>query len=166
MPKMPESNELDLSSLYGLSVEEPKMTRLASSSKLKLADNLKRFQKIGFDLFRDSESEFIWKLVKDSETGEEFITRTASLDPLFTRAEHWSAEVESSKSSISLIYKGHSIKAFKKAELNLDEENTEEWRRFLVDQVATDPTFLSKVVATLSPERKKYIITKFPELMK
>jgi hypothetical protein len=164
MPRLPELNQLDLDSLHDLTT--PKMTRTASISRLKVADNPKRFHKIGFDLYRDNESEFVWKLEVDAESGEEFIVRTASVDSLYAKARNWSTEIDSSKSSISLIYKGHSLKAFKKAEINFDDNNIDEWRHFLIDQIANDPTFLTKVLATLSEDRRRYIFAQFPELTK
>lgn len=165
MPRREQPN-LDLSKLYELSVDQPKMKKEASSYRVKYAENKTRFSKIGFDLFRDTESEFIWKLEKDSETGEEYIIRTASVDPLFSSSNSWSTQVDSGKSAITLIYKGHAIKAFKKAEVQFDENNVEEWRRFLVDKITTDPTFLTKVLSGLSEERKNYIFGKHPELKK
>ena len=165
MPRRGQS-DLDLSKLYELSVDQPKMQKQASSHRVKFAENKGRFSKIGFDLFRETESEFIWKLEKDSETGEEYIVRTASVDPQFKAANNWSTQVDSGKGAITLIYRGHAIKAFKKAEIQFDENNVDEWRRFLVDKISTDPSFLTKILAGLSDERKNYIFGKYPELKK
>jgi len=161
-----EQPDLDLSKLYELSVDQPKMQKQASSHRVKFAESKSRFSKIAFDLFRDSESEFIWKLEKDSETGEEYIIRTASVDPQFKTSKNWSTQVDSGKSAITLVYKGHAIKAFKKAEVQFDDKNVDEWRRFLVDKISTDPSFLTKILAGFSDERKSYIFGKYPELKK
>lgn len=165
MPRL-TTPDLDLNALYELAVEQPKITKQASSGKLKFAQNQKRFAKIGFDLFRDSESEFIWKLEKDSETGEEYIIRTANVDPLYSSSNSWSAQVDSGKTAITLVYRGHAVKAFKKADLDLQDNNVEEWRRFLVDKITTDPTFLNKVLTNVGESRRRYILGKFPELGK
>ncbi len=165
MPRL-TTPDLDLNGLYELAVDQPKMTKQASSHKLKFADNNVRFERIGFDLFRDSESEFIWKLEKDSESGEEYIVRTANLDPRFKSSESWSSAIDSGKTAITLVYKGHAVKAFKKAELEFGNENVEEWRRFLVDKITSDPTFLNKVLTNVGDSRRKYILGKFPELGK
>lgn len=166
MPKLPDFTELDLDSLYQVAVEQPKMTKEASSSKIKLSDSKGRFTKVAFDLYKDNQSEFIWRLEKDSETGEEFIVRTASKNHLYKSAENWITAIDSNKSAITLVYRGHSIKAFKKAELNFEDETIEDWRSFLVDKIATDPTFLNKVLASVSKERRDYLVQKFPELVK
>ena len=163
MPRQ-RTPDLDLSRLYEMSVEQPKMTKEASSQKLKFADHQKRFAKIGFDLYRDNESEFIWKLEKDSESGDEFIIRTAAKDPAFRMRSGWTAVASSNNSSITLAYKGHAIKAFKKADLNFNDEDVEEWRRFLVDKITTDPAFLNKVLANVGEARRDHIFGKFPEL--
>lgn len=165
MPRR-EGSDLDLSALYDISIDQPKMKKEASSHRVKLAGNESRFSRIGFDLFRDTESEFIWKLEKDSETGEEYIMRTASVDSRFKTVSNWRTEVDSTKSAITLVYKSHAVKAFKKAELSFDEGNVEDWRRFLVDKIATDPTFLTKILAGLSDDRRSYIFGKYPELKK
>lgn len=162
MPKL-NDNELELSGLYSLATDS-KLTKQASSNKIKLAENKNRFTRIGFDLFRDSESDFIWKLEKDSESGEEYIIRTASKDSLYKSTQGWSTQVPYSKDSIVLVYKGHAIKNFKKADINFTDQNIEDWRRYLVDKLATDPNFLKEVVASIDPERKNFIISKFPEL--
>ena len=165
MPRL-TTPDLDLSSLYELSVEEPKMTKQASATKLKLAENSQRFTKIGFDLFRDSESDFIWKLEADVETGEEYIIRTASVDERFQSSDAWSAQADKKKTAITLVYKGHAIKAFKKAELNFKDNNVEDWRKYLVDKITSDPSFLGQVLEHVGESRKKYILGKFPELGK
>lgn len=165
MPRR-ESLDLDLQHLHDLAVNKEKLTKQASSNRLKFAENQERFERVGFDLFRDAESEFIWKLEKDSETGEEYIIRTASVDPQYKTSSNWRAELDSNKTAVTLIYKGHAIKAFKKADLNLNEENAEQWRRYLVDKVTTDPTFLNKVLTQVGNSRKKFILGKFPELTK
>lgn len=171
MPRL-TTPDLDLSQLHELAVEQPKMTKQASSGRLKLADNSARFTKIAFDLFRDSESEFVWKLEKDSDTGEEFIIRTASVDPLYKASQEWSAAVNTNNTAITLVYRGHAIKAFKKSAsaddggIPLTEDNSEDWRRFLVDKISSDPTFLNKVLSQVGDSRKKYILGKFPELGK
>lgn len=161
-----ETLDLDLSKLYTIAVEKPTMTKQASATRLKYAGNEQRFSRVGFDLFRETESEYIWKLEKDSESGEEFIYRTAAVDSRFKSNQNWSTEVDSGKSAITLVYKGQSIKAFKKAELQFDEANVEDWRRFLVDKITTDPSFLNKILANLGDERRKYILGQHPELTK
>jgi hypothetical protein len=161
-----ETLDLDLAQLHSLAVEKPAMVKQASASRLKYAGNEQRFSRIAFDLFRDVETEFIWKLEKDSETGEDFIIRTASVDPRFKSSQNWATEIDSGKKAITLVYKGQAIKAFKKAELNFDDSNVEEWRRFLVDKITTDPSFLTKVLANLGEERRKYILGQYPELAK
>jgi len=160
-PKIPD---LDLSGLYKMSVEQPKMIKEASSLKLKYADHSTRFAKIGFDLYRDNDSEFIWKLEKDSETGDEFIVRTANKDPLFKTSKGWTSVASSNNSAITLAYNGQAIKAFKKAELEYTDDNVDDWRRFLVDKITTDPSFLNKVLTQVGESRRKHILGKFPEL--
>ena len=163
MPR-PKTPDLDLSSLYEMSVEQPKMTKEASSFRLKFAEHQTRFARIGFDLYRDNDSEFIWKLEKDSETGDEFIIRTAAKDPAFKARKGWTSVASSGNASITLAYNGHAIKAFKKAELEYDDNNVDEWRRFLVDKITTDPQFLNKVLTQVGESRRKHILGKFPEL--
>lgn len=164
MPRQ-STPDLDLSKLHELAVEKPQMTKTASSGRLKFAEHNERFSKIGFDLFRDSESEFIWKLEKDSETGEEFIIRTANKDS-YNNSQSWSAEVNQAKSAITLIYRGHAVKQFKKADVGFSEDSVEEWRRYLVDKITTDPSFLNKVITQVGESRRKFIFAKFPELKK
>jgi hypothetical protein len=167
MPR-PHEPDLDLSKLYELSVEQPTLVKQASANKVrvKYAGNENRFRRIGFDLFKDNDSEFVWKLEKDSESGEEFITRTAQVYSLYKGTQSWSTEIDSSKNAITLIYKGHALKAFKKADLQFDESNVEDWRKFLVDKISTDPSFLTKVLSGLSEDRKRYLFAKYPELTK
>jgi len=166
MPKLPDFTELDLDSLYQVAIEQPKMIKEAGSDRIKFSESKGRFTKVAFDLYKDNQSEFIWRLEKDSETGEEFIIRTASKNPHYKIANNWTTAVDSAKNSITLVYKGHSIKLFKKTELSFDETSIEDWRAFLVDKIATDPTFLNKVLASVSEERKHYLVQKFPELTK
>jgi len=166
MPRSPEQTNLDLDTLYGMSVEQPQMIKEASSQRLKFAENKDRFSRIGFDLFRDNESEFIWKLEKDSESGEEFIIRTASIDPQHPKTKTWSTEVDSKKQSITLIYKGHAIKSFKKADLKFTDDNVEQWRKFILDKIDTDPAFVENVVANMSDQRRKFVAGICPELLK
>lgn len=163
MPKLNDT-ELELSSLYNLTTQNTTLIKQASSHRIKFAESKDRFTKIGFDLFRDAESEFIWKLEKDSETGEEYIVRTASKDSLFQTSQGWGTQVSRNKDSIVLVYKGHAIKNFKKADINFTDENIEDWRRFLVDKLATDPNFLKEVVASIDPDRHQFLLKKFPEL--
>jgi hypothetical protein len=163
MPR-PSNPDLDLQDLYDLAVDQPSLVKTASSGRLKFAENASRFSRIGFDLFRDTQSEFIWKLEKDSETGEEFIIRTASVDPI-KKSSAWQALADSSKTSIVLTYKGHPVTAFKKAELQFDESNIDQWRQYLVDKITTDPTFLNKVLVQAGDTRKRQVLGKFPELL-
>lgn len=166
MPRRHEGTNLDLGALFEMSVDQPKMVKEASTSRLKFADTGERFKKIALDLYRDSESEFIWKLEKDSETGEEFIMRTASVDPQHVKKADWTAEIDTNKKSITVAYKGQAIKAFKKAELNFTDETVEDWRNFILKKLNTDEEFGNKVVANLSDQRKRYIVGKYPELQK
>ena len=165
MPRRTDPN-LELDQLYSLAVEEPTMVKQASSNRLKFAENQERFSNIGFGLFRDNDSEFLWTLEKDSETGEEFIVRTAQVDPRFQRGGAWAALADSDNKAITLVYRGHAIKAFKKAELNFNEANVDEWRQYLVDKIQTDPTFVGKVLDRVGESRRKFLIGKFPELLK
>ena len=158
--------DLDLSTLYDLSVEQPTLTKQASSHRLKFADHPQRFVRAAFDLFRDNNSEFLWRLEKDSETGEEFIVRTAMTDPVYTSSPGWSAECDSNKIAITLIYKGHAVRAFKKADLNFTNENVDEWRKYLLDKISTDPAFVKQIVQSMSSPRKKILEGKCPELFK
>lgn len=165
MPRL-NAPDLDLDKLYEISIDAPQQIKLASSGRLKFAENQKRFSNIGFDLFRDSESEFIWKLEKDADSGEEYIMRTASIDPAYKQANNWQAYVDSNKSAITLVYKGQAIKAFKKASLQFGEENVEDWRRYLIDKISSDPSFLSEVLAQVGENRRRLILAQFPELGK
>lgn len=164
MPRI-TTPDLDLNKLYEMT-NETTMQKQASSNKLKLAENQARFTKIAFDLFRDTETEFVWKLEKDSETGDEYIIRTAEIDPLYKNSNEWSTQMDSEKTTITLVYKGNAIKAFKKADVQFNDENVDEWRRFLIDKIQTDPSFLKNVTSQLGENRRKYIFSKFPELNK
>lgn len=158
--------ELDLEKLYDLSVDQPKMVKEASSAKLKLAEHKGRFVHAGFDMFRDTQSEYIWKLEKDPDTGEEFIIRTASIDPVYQQTNNWSAEPDAGKKAITLLYKGHAIKAFKKADLAFSEDNIEDWRRFLLDKISSDPSFLKHILQDLGDQKRKLLASKCPDLFK
>ena len=159
-------SQLELNKLYDLTTQNSGLRKTASSNMIKLTESKDRFTRVAFDLFRDSQSEFIWKLEKDSETGEEYIIRTASKDPLYKSSQGWTAHVSGSKDSITLVYKSHAIKSFKKAEIEFSNENIEDWRRFLVDKIGTDPNFLKNVLASVDQERLNHIVSKFPELLK
>jgi len=161
MPRLDAPN-LDLEKLYDLSVEQP--MKKTASHRIKLSDSQDRFTKVAFDLFRDSQSEFIWKLEKDSETGDEYIIRTAEIDPIYRKAQNWSTEVDQKKTIIALVYKGHAITSFKKADLQIEETDVNEWRQYLIDKIQTDPSFLKNVLSQVGENRRNYILGKFPEL--
>lgn len=163
MPRQ-DTPDLDLAALYELSVEQPVMVKQASSHRLKYAEHIKRFGRAAFDLFRDNESEYLWRLEKDSESGEEFIVRTAMVDPVFKTSPGWSAEYDSNRTAITLMYKGNAVRAFKKADLNFDDANIDDWRRYLLDKISTDPTFLKQVVEAVSSPRKRMLEGRCPEL--
>jgi hypothetical protein len=155
-----ENPNLDLEKLYNLtSGDDSKKI----PSKFKLAENKSRFTKIAFDLFRDSETEFVWRLEKDSETGEEYIIRTAQVISK-PSSPHWTTEVDNQKTAITLVYKGCTIGQFKKAQLQYTEDNVDDWRKFIVEKISEDPTFLQKVLANISDERRRYIYNTYPEL--
>jgi flavin-dependent dehydrogenase len=130
------------------------------------AEHKDRFEKAGFDIYRDKQSEFVWRLEVDAESGQEFIIRTASIDPLYQIAPEWSAEVNAGKTAITLLYKGHAVRAFKKADLQFDEQNVEDWRRFLLDKISNDPSFLKQVVQDMGDQRRTLLASKCPELFK
>lgn len=163
---MPRSKtpDLDLSKLYEMSCEQPKMVKEASSTRLKFADNKQRFEHVGFDLYRDNNSEFIWKLEHDADTGEEFIVRTATVDPIYQQSTEWSAEADAGKNAITLLYRGNAVKAFKKAELDFNDDNIEDWRRFLLDKISTDPSFLKNIVESFSQQKRQVLAARCPEL--
>jgi len=160
----PKNPDLDLTKLFDLAIDQPKMIKQASSQKLKFEENKTRFTHAGFDLYRDKQSEFIWKIETDASTGEEFIIRTASVDPLYRIAQDWSAEADAGKNAITLLYKGNAIKAFKKADLNFNDNNIEDWRSFLLDKVSTDPSFLKSIVEAISNQKRTLLASKCPEL--
>jgi len=160
MPR-PENPNLDLSQLYSLIAQDSQEN---TQERLKFAEHSKRFARAAFDLFRDNNSEFLWRLEKDADSGEEFIVRTAMVDPTFRTAANWSAECDSAKTAITLLYKGHAVRAFKKAELQFNEDSVDQWRKYLLDRISTDPSFLKQVVQNVSNSRKKLLQGSCPEL--
>lgn len=164
MPRLTDP-DLDLNSLFEISVEQPKMKKEASASKLKFAEHKDKFAHVGFDLYSNDSNE-IWKLETDAASGEEFIIRTAQYDTTFKASRVWTAELNQNKTAITLAYKGTAIKAFKKAEVQFDDENADDWRKFLVDKIKTDPSFVETVLAEVGSNRRDYILGKFPELKK
>lgn len=165
MPR-PTTPDLDLDKLYDLAVESPNLTKQASSQRLLFAENKDRFEKAGFDLYRDKQSEFVWRLEVDAESGQEFIVRTASTDPLYQIAPDWSAEVNAGKTAITLLYKGLAVRAFKQTDLQFDDQNVEDWRRFLLDKISNDPSFLKEVVQNVGEHKRLLLASKCPELFK
>lgn len=148
--------DLDLSDLYNLVQKD----KVASLTRLKFAEFKDNFEKVAFDLYKD-QNNVIWKLEVDADSGEEFIIRTAE-----TSNQFWSTELSLDKNTINLIYKGTAIRAFKKAELNYDDENVEEWRSFLIEKIQTDPKFLDQVCANIGQNRKQVLAKIHPELFK
>lgn len=146
--------DLDLEQLHKLST----MTKVANSTRLKFAECKDNFEKVAFDLYKDT-SGIIWKLEKDADTGEEFIIRTAEM-----ARSAWQAEINMTRDAINLLYKGTALASFKKADINFDDENIEDWRDFLLQKVQQEPEFLTEVVAQIGENRRKVIAQIHPEL--
>lgn len=145
---------LDLEPLHQLT----QMVKTAGATRLKFAEYKDNFEKVAFDLFKDT-SGIIWKLEKDADSGEEFIVRTAE-----KVRSSWSAEINMAKDAINLLYKGTALGVFKKADLEFTDENVEEWRDFLLQKVQAEPEFLTEIIAQIGPNRRKVIASTHPEL--
>ncbi len=164
MPRR-EPEELDLSVLYDATIGKQKIDKTASTDRILLADNTDRFTKVGFDLFRDNESDCIWKVEKDQDDAIEYLIRTELVaeTPVTASASassHWSATADIEGENLTLAYKGTPIKRFEV----LRGKTVGQCANLLLNKVSEDKKFVDSVLEDQPEERKTQLRSQHPEL--
>lgn len=130
------------------------LDRVIETEKLPLKRALEsnRFIRASLDVFRDKETQGIWKL-ETADNGDQFIVRSNEYDEV-TQGD-WSAAVNRTATSITLFYKTAAITSFDNDVYHFPPEKAKEFAEFIVTKASTNKDgFRQKLVATLStPER-------------
>ena len=160
MPRR-EPEELDLQILYDATIGKQKIIKTASLKRVVLADNIDRFTKVGFDLFRDNDSDCIWK-VEQGDDGIEYLARTDLLAEPVTAgvSSHWTATADTEKKNLTLAYKGTPIKRFEV----IEGKTVGQCTKVLLNKVASDSSFVETILKGQADERQAQLRLQHPEL--
>ncbi len=161
MPRR-EPEELDLQILYDATIGKEKIKKVASIERIVLADNTDRFTKVGFDLFRDNESDCIWKVEKGDDAID-YLIRTelvAETAVVASTSSHWTTTADLEGENLTLAYKGTPIKRFEV----LRGRTVGQCANLLLNKVAEDKRFVDSVLKDQPEGRKEQLRLQHPEL--
>lgn len=155
-------NSLDWTELTFLLAEK----EVKDSDRLVFAEHKSRFTKVAFDMFRENDTDMIWK-IEQGEDGVEYIVRTAMRDPETTQSKvrDWVAVVDSKKENVVLAYKGSPIQSFSKKLYHFDDETVGLFKHFLVEKTA-NKSFVNILIRILPEVKQAGLKQEFPELFK
>lgn len=142
---------------------------IPDKSKVLYKDNAHNFTKVAFDVFQlnNAPVESYWILEK-AEDGQEYLVakydEDTSLEVL--ASAKWDVLLDKDKKNATLSYKNTPIQRFASSDYGFTPEDAHLFQRALSNKMNTEKTFVRAFFESQSQERKKELLSKFPELEK
>lgn len=127
------------------------------------------FRKVAFDVFQLSSSpvESLWAL-EDGEDGEQFLVAQYSDEDTDTETleskSHWEALSDREGKNVTLTYKTTAIQRFASADHGFGEEDVHLFQQALIEKLASDKEFVSKLLQSQPKAKLDLLVSQFPEL--
>lgn len=139
------------------------LTNSVNRQTYKLSEVKHRLEKVAFDIvrFKDSDVDELWQ-VQSADDGDYIVAKYQDAPEDQTKtasAKTW--DVVIADSAINIFYKGHPVM---KIAASSDADQLATIKRFLPNKLATDKTFVSALLNSISTTAKASLLRQYPEL--
>jgi hypothetical protein len=138
----------------------------------RLADVEHRLTKVAYDIVRFTDGDDISSLwqVQETQDGEVIIAQyddTINFSPVSKTASastDWKVLSDNSNEHINIFYKSSPVTKLSLASLGIPSAEADVVCRYLPEKLASNKVLASKLLLEISPESRKELLTKHPEL--
>lgn len=155
--------DLDYEKLFG-SLNKTK--EVIETKKLIVSEVASRMRKVAFDVYNIENDPYnaLWKLESNAEDGKDYLVRMGD-EPMYeAKTGGWSAVSNENATSITLAYKNFPIQRLSSVEYKFNKEDVSQFKSVLLEKMATDNSFVAKMINAQPEEKKLELIKIFPEL--
>ena len=123
------------------------------------------FTKVAFDVFslNTSPLESLWTL-EQGEDGKQYLVAMYDESIIQSASDDWNALIDKEAKNITLLYKNTPIQRFASTQYNFSPEDAPIFRNTLLNKLSEDKEFRNKFLQSIEENKRKELISQFPEL--
>lgn len=130
--------------------------------RVKLADNRDRFTKVGFDLFRENDTDFVWKT--QEVDNEVWLVRNEEEPEVQTKESNWTSVVHRNGQNVTLAYKNRPLYCFAGKDFGFDKDDAPNFSNYIVNKATDSKEFIKRMFSLFPQAKKAELLKQFPEL--